>query len=119
MKIIATPAPAGHRQLPVVEAPRLDLPAPAVDDAAAAGAVVGDRTRASILRMLRDGPHCVCEMAAALDERQNNVSMHLAKLRAAGLVRQVEHQGDARWVFYERDEEACEAAAAALRDVLG
>ena len=28
-----------------------------------------------------DGPHCVCEMAAALDERQNNVSNHLARLR--------------------------------------
>ena len=103
----------------MIEAPRLDLAAPDVDEAAAAGAVVGDRIRAGILRMLRDGPHCVCEMAAALGERQNNVSMHLAKLRAAGFVRQIDHAGDARWVFYERDEDACGAAVAALRDVLG
>ncbi len=112
-------AAAAGRRLPVIDAPRLDLAAPDVRDAAAVGGVVGDRIRASILRMLRDGPRCVCEMAAALDERQNNVSMHLARLRAAGLVRQIEHEGDARWVFYERDETACAAASAALRDVLG
>ena len=42
--------------------------------------------------MLRDGPVCVCEMAAALGERQNNVSNHLARLREAGLVRASRHR---------------------------
>ncbi len=105
--------------LPVISAPRLDLPAPPVEDAVTAAALLADRSRAGILRLLRNGPHCVCEMAAALGERQNNVSMHLARLRNAGLVRAVDHQGDARWVFYERDEEACAAAEAAVREVLG
>ena len=98
--------------------PRLDLPAPEVGVAVAAAALLADRTRAAIVRMLADGPHCVCEMAAALGERQNNVSMHLARLRDAGLVRAVRHSGDARWMFYERDEERCETAAAALTELL-
>ena len=106
-------------ELPVVAAPRLDLVAPAVDDAVAAASLVADSSRAGILRMLRDGPHCVCEMAAALGERQNNVSNHLARLREAGLVRASRHHVDARWVYYERDEAACVSAARAIHDVLG
>ncbi len=81
-------------------------------------AVVSDRTRAGILRILADGPHCVCEMAAALGERQNNVSNHLARLRDAGLVRASRHRVDARWVYYERDEQACRAAAGVLDGLL-
>jgi DNA-binding transcriptional ArsR family regulator len=98
--------------------PRLDLPAPDVEAAAATAALISDRTRAGILRMLADGPLCVCELAAALGERQNNVSMHLARLRDAGLVRAVRHSGDARWMFYERDDERCASAAATLSELL-
>lgn len=108
-----------QRDLPVLPELRLDLSAPDVDEPVTAAALVGDRTRAGILALLRDGPHCVCEMAAALDERQNNVSMHLARLREAGLVRASRHRVDARWVYYERDEAACTRAAAALLDLLG
>jgi ArsR family transcriptional regulator len=84
----------------------------------ATAALLADKTRASILRMLANGPHCVCELASALSEKQNNVSMHLARLREAGLVRAVRHSGDARWMFYERDEERCAAAAATLAELL-
>ncbi len=107
---------APEAQLP--PEPRLDLRAPEVGDAVATAALLADRTRAGIVRMLADGPHCVCELAAALGERQNNVSMHLARLREAGLVRAVRHSRDARWMFYERDDERCAAAAAALTDLL-
>ena len=106
-------------ELPVLPEPRLDLLRPDVAEAARLGALVGDPVRAGILAILRDGPHCVCEMAAALDVRQNNLSNHLAKLRESGLVRASRHQVDARWVYYERDEEAVSAALAALREVLG
>ena len=57
-------------------------------------------------------------MAAALDERQNNVSNHLARLRGAGLVRASRHRVDARWVYYERDEQACAAALDRLAKLL-
>jgi ArsR family transcriptional regulator len=105
--------------LPVIPQLRLDLTAPDTREAVRIGALVGDRVRAGILAILRDGPHCVCEMAAALGERENNVSNHLARLRDAGLVRASRHGADARWVYYERDEAAIGNAAAALRDVLG
>ena len=105
-------------QLPVVGQPRLDLPAPDVATAVATAALLADRTRAAILRMLADGPHCVCEMAAALGERDNNVSNHLARLRDAGLVHAVRHEANARFQYYERDEAAVSAAMAALADVL-
>jgi ArsR family transcriptional regulator len=98
--------------------PRLDLARPDVADAARVAALVGDPVRAGILAILRDGPHCVCEMAAALGERQNNVSNHLAKLRDAGLVRASRHTIDARWVYYERDEAAIEVAAQAMAGIL-
>lgn len=98
--------------------PRLDLPAPDVEEAAAIAALVSDRTRAGILAILRDGPHCVCEMAAALDIKQNNLSNHLARLREAGLVRTSRHRIDARWIFYERDEDAIAAASEAVSQVL-
>jgi ArsR family transcriptional regulator len=97
---------------------RLELRVPDVREPVNAAALLADPTRASILAILREGPHCVCEMAAALGERQNNVSNHLARLREAGLVRASRHKVDARWVYYERDEEACGAAAGALAGLL-
>jgi ArsR family transcriptional regulator len=96
----------------------MDLEAPDVAAAQAVAALLADRTRISILRMLRDGPHCVCEMASALGERENNVSNHLAKLRDAGLVRASRHEANGRFLYYERDEAATAQALAALTDVL-
>ena len=105
-------------ELRVLPTPRLDLPAPDVQRAVDVAQLIGDRCRAGILRILVDGPHCVCELAAALGERQNNVSNHLARLREAGLVRASRHTTDARWVYYERDEKSLAEAAAAMRDLL-
>lgn len=86
--------------------------------AVAIAALVSEPVRAGILAILRDGPHCVCEMAAALDVRQNNLSNHLAKLREAGLVRASRDEVDARWKYYERDEAVVAVAAAALARIL-
>ena len=106
-------------QLPVIAQPRMDLATPDVAEAQAIAVLLGDRTRVSVLRMLRDGPHCVCEMASALGERENNVSNHLAKLRDAGLVHAVRHESNGRFQYYERDEAAAARALAALAGVLG
>jgi len=105
-------------ELPVLQGLRMDLRPPDVRDGVATAALIADPTRAGILAMLRDGPHCVCEMAAALDERQNNVSNHLARLRDAGLVRVSRGPSDGRRVYYERDEAACAAVVATLREIL-
>ena len=105
-------------QLPVLCVPRLDLKAPDVEVAVATATLLGDRTRASILLMLRDGPHCVCELAAALGERENNVSNHLAKLRDAGLVRAVRHEANARFLYYERVDDTVARARVAVDEIL-
>jgi ArsR family transcriptional regulator len=91
---------------------------PDTADAVAVATLLAEPVRAGILAILRDGPHCVCEMAAALDVRQNNLSNHLARLREAGLVRASRHKVDARWKYYERDERALAAASEALSQVL-
>ena len=106
-------------ELPVIPTARTELRVPEVATAATAAALLSDRTRAAILGLLAGGPHCVCEMAAATGERENNVSNHLARLRAAGLVRASRHRADARWVYYERDEAACAAALASIGELLG
>lgn len=105
-------------ELPVLPTPRPGIHVPDVREVVSDAALLGDRTRAGILALLRAGPHCVCEMAAATGERENNVSNHLARLRAAGLVRASRHVADARWVYYERDDAACDAALARLRALL-
>ncbi|MBI3747639.1 MAG: transcriptional regulator [Chloroflexi bacterium] len=105
-------------ELPDVCEPRLNLRAPDVTDAVATAALLVDPIRASILRMLADGPVCVCEMAAALGARENNISNHLAKLRDAGLVHATRHETNARFLYYQRDEAVVAAARAALVDVL-
>lgn len=106
-------------ELPVLQELRMDLRPPDVGDGVEIAALVADPTRAGILAMLRGGPHCVCEMAAAFGERQNNVSNHLAKLRDAGLVRVSRGPSDGRRVYYERDETVCAAAVATLAGILG
>lgn len=97
---------------------RLDMALPDVEAPLAVAVLLADRNRAAILALLRDGPHCVCELAAALDERSNNVSNHLARLRDAGLVRASRAAADTRRVYYERDEVACAAALAQLKSLL-
>ncbi len=105
-------------ELPVLPDLRLGYRAPDVETPLAVAVLLADRARASILALLADGPHCVCEMAAALGARENNVSNHLARLRDAGLVRASRHEGDSRRVYYERDELACSAALEALAGLL-
>jgi DNA-binding transcriptional ArsR family regulator len=105
-------------ELPVIQDLRMDLPAPDVDRAAAVATLLADPIRAAIVRMLRDGPVCVCELAAALGARENNVSNHLARLREAGLVRPSRVGSDTRRVYYERVDDACRGALEAVAEVL-
>lgn len=105
--------------IPILPGLRRELDAPDVAAAARLAAVLGDPVRAGILALLGGGPHNVCEMAAALDERQNNISNHLRQLRRAGLVQASRHMVDARWVYYERDDATCAAALEAIDGLLG
>ena len=76
---------ATRMELPVLPELRLQVAPPDVADVAATAALMGDPIRAGIIAILGSGPHCVCEMAAALGERQNNVSNHLASCAGPAL----------------------------------
>jgi ArsR family transcriptional regulator len=56
-----------------------------------------DPTRLRILRLLRDGELCVCDLMQALRAPQAKTSRHLAYLRRAGLVKA---RDDGQWAYY-------------------
>lgn len=58
---------------------------------------VADPSRLRILKLLKEGELCVCEIMAALDRRQSSTSHHLSVLREAGLVRE---RKDGKWSYY-------------------
>ena len=97
---------------------RLNLPSPEVEPTLTMATLLADRNRVGILTLLQSGPHCVCEMAAALGERPNNISNHLARLREAGLVCASPGSTDTRRTYYERQEQACQAALQKLAGLL-
>jgi DNA-binding transcriptional ArsR family regulator len=106
-------------ELPVFPLHRDEVHPPHVDAAIVTAAMVADRTRALILEVLRDGPRCVCEIAAATGEHERHVSLQIDRLRAAGLVRISQTRATEGWAFYERDETACQVALDNIREVLG
>ena len=58
---------------------------------------LSDPTRLSILRRLRLGERCVCDLTDALDAAQSRLSFHLKVLKDAGLVTD---RKDGRWMYY-------------------
>jgi len=64
--------------------------------------LLGDRTRARLLyALLEAGELCVCDLAAATDTPETNVSHALRLLRTAGIVRA---RRDGRMVHYSLDD---------------
>ncbi len=58
---------------------------------------LADEKRLNILQLLTFREMCVCELTAALNITQPNLTYHVKKLESAGLV-QGEKRG--RWVYY-------------------
>ncbi len=58
---------------------------------------LSDETRLSILKRLRHGERCVCELTDVLDAAQSRLSFHLRVLREAGLVTD---RREGRWMYY-------------------
>ena len=61
---------------------------------------LGDPVRWSIMRELRDGQRCACELAAVADVSPPLLSHHLKVLREAGLVTGTKR---GRWIDYAID----------------
>jgi len=59
---------------------------PSFDAEARLLALLAHPIRLQIVELLRHGEVCVCDMQAALNQRQAYVSQHLMALREAGLV---------------------------------
>jgi ArsR family transcriptional regulator, arsenate/arsenite/antimonite-responsive transcriptional repressor len=64
---------------------------------------LSDETRLSIVRRLRLGERCVCDLTDALDAAQSRLSFHLKVLKDAGLV--VDRK-EGRWMYYTLDQKA-------------
>jgi ArsR family transcriptional regulator len=58
---------------------------------------LSDATRIAVLRMLRNGELCVCELQDELGAAQSRLSFHLRVLRDAGLVTD---RREGRWSYY-------------------
>ncbi|MFE9252692.1 ArsR/SmtB family transcription factor [Streptomyces sp. NPDC007088] len=102
-----SPAPAHGAQSPAPSA------APSFSLAARVFAQLGDPTRLRLLWLLREGEWSVGELSSACGTARPSVSQHLARLRAAGLVRV---RKDGRRALYSLPGGACGALVAdALR----
>lgn len=59
--------------------------------------LLGDKTRLTIMGLLKDREWCVCDLVDILNMSQPSVSQHLRKLKAQGLVKETKR---AQWVYY-------------------
>lgn len=74
----------------------------AIDKAGPEGEVevfkaAADPCRLRILKLLKEGELCVCEIMTALSKPQSSTSHHLSILREAGLVKE---RKDGKWSYY-------------------
>jgi ArsR family transcriptional regulator len=76
---------------------------------------LADPTRLKLLKLVLQEELCVCELVDLLQISQPAVSQHLAKLKAAGLVRE---RRAGMWTYYAADAQRVEQALAALADFL-
>ncbi|MFB6469052.1 ArsR/SmtB family transcription factor [Cytobacillus sp. Hz8] len=59
--------------------------------------LLGDKTRLTIIGILKQRECCVCELFEVFDMSQPSISQHLRKLKDAGLVKE-ERRG--QWIYY-------------------
>jgi len=64
---------------------------------------LADGTRLKIFKLVEQRELCVCQIVPAVGLSQPTVSMHLAKLKRAGLVKE---RRSGQWSYYSADHEA-------------
>lgn len=62
---------------------------------------LSDETRLRILKLLEHGELCVCDVVAALDMVQPQVSFHLRILKEAGILK---GRKEGKWIHYRIDD---------------
>jgi len=59
--------------------------------------LLGDKTRLTMLAYIKERALCVCDIVELMGTTQPNVSQHLRKLRAAGIVNETRK---GQWIYY-------------------
>ncbi|WP_418303192.1 ArsR/SmtB family transcription factor [Paenibacillus yonginensis] len=59
--------------------------------------LLADKTRLTIMALLKEREMCVCDIVDILETSQPNVSQHLKKLKLGGLVHETKKS---QWVYY-------------------
>lgn len=59
--------------------------------------LLGDKTRLTIISVLKKKECCVCELVELFDMSQPSISQHLRKLKDAGLI---EEERRGQWIHY-------------------
>ena len=64
---------------------------------------LSDETRLEIVRRLRGGERCVCDLTDLLDASQSRLSFHIKVLKDAGLI---SDRREGRWNYYALNRDA-------------
>jgi len=65
--------------------------------------LLGDKTRLTIISILKQRECCVCEFLEVFEMSQPSISQHLRKLKDAGLVKE-ERRG--QWIYYSLNQQS-------------
>ncbi|MFH5183935.1 ArsR/SmtB family transcription factor [Paenibacillus sp. TAB 01] len=59
--------------------------------------LLSDKTRLTVLAYLKERALCVCDIVELMETSQPNISQHLRKLKAAGIVNETRK---GQWIYY-------------------
>lgn len=59
--------------------------------------LLSDKTRLTIVALLKEREMCVCDIVDILETTQPNISQHLKKLRSGGIVNETRRS---QWIYY-------------------
>ncbi|MGG3467258.1 metalloregulator ArsR/SmtB family transcription factor [Neobacillus pocheonensis] len=74
-----------------------------LDRAANALKLLGDKTRLTMVKILKQRECCVCEFQEVFEMSQPSISQHLRKLKDLGLVKE-ERRG--QWIYYSLNQQS-------------
>jgi ArsR family transcriptional regulator, arsenate/arsenite/antimonite-responsive transcriptional repressor len=74
-----------------------------IEIAASCLKLLGDKTRLTMVGILKIRECCVCEFLEVFDMSQPSISQHLRKLKDAGLVKE-ERRG--QWIYYSLNQQS-------------
>ena len=75
---------------------------------------LGDENRLRVLRLLRNGECCACQLLAELNITQPTLSHHMKILCDSGLVNGYR---DGKWMYYKIAEEGIQSVIAVLQTI--